>query len=271
MSEDCNVVIIGGGASGLAAAQALSRAGKSILLLEARDRLGGRIHTVRDSAFPLPLELGAEFIHGRPDDLLNIVRDANLVSCDAEGEHWHLENNRLAKADDVWEKIEQVMKSLLRRGASDISFETHLHENFPGPKNKRQRELATAFVEGFDAAPAARISALALGKAEAASEQQGGYESLRILSGYDRVIDFLRATIPADAIRLRSPVSRIEWSSGKVAVHPPRGITHARSAIITVPLGVLKASPDQPGGIRFDPPIAEKIKAAAQLEMGHVV
>src|SRR5437764_815457 len=109
MPEVCDVVIIGAGASGLAAAQDLTRAGKSILLLEARDRLGGRIHTLHDTAIPLPLEFGAEFIHGRPDELIHIVRSANLVTCDVEGEHWHLENNRLTKADDVWEQIEQVM------------------------------------------------------------------------------------------------------------------------------------------------------------------
>ena len=108
MPDECDVVIIGGGAAGLAAARDLDRTGKSIIVLEARDRLGGRIHTIHDVSFPLPLELGAEFIHGRPDDLLNIVRSTNLVTCDAEGEHWHLEENRLTKADDVWEQIEQV-------------------------------------------------------------------------------------------------------------------------------------------------------------------
>src|SRR5262245_33042727 len=101
-----DVAIIGAGAAGLAAAVDVTRAGLRCVALEARDRMGGRIHTVRDPISPLPLELGAEFVHGQPDELIEIIRDANLLAYDAEGEHWQLEGKRLRKSNDFWEDVE---------------------------------------------------------------------------------------------------------------------------------------------------------------------
>ncbi|HEX7421232.1 MAG TPA: FAD-dependent oxidoreductase, partial [Thermoanaerobaculia bacterium] len=71
-----DVVVIGAGAAGLAAARELSGAGKRVCLLEARPRLGGRIHTLHVADLPLPVELGAEFIHGQPDETFSIVEAA---------------------------------------------------------------------------------------------------------------------------------------------------------------------------------------------------
>ena len=61
-----DVLVLGAGVAGLAAAQELSQAGLRVIVIEARDRLGGRIFTQHVPGHPLPIELGAEFIHGRP-------------------------------------------------------------------------------------------------------------------------------------------------------------------------------------------------------------
>ena len=82
-----SVLIIGAGAAGLAAAQRLARAGVRVTILEARERLGGRIHTLRDPRLPIPVELGAEFVHGKPDELWNIIRAENLLIGSLEGHH----------------------------------------------------------------------------------------------------------------------------------------------------------------------------------------
>ena len=76
----CDVAIIGAGAAGLTAAGLLVRAGKTVRCLEAADRLGGRILTLHDPLSPLPIELGAEFIHGRPPQTWNIIRSAGLAA-----------------------------------------------------------------------------------------------------------------------------------------------------------------------------------------------
>src|SRR5262245_4713971 len=68
-----DVLVIGAGIAGLAAAQRLRRAGRSVLVLEARDRVGGRVRTLRGRELPCPIEAGAEFVHGRPPALLRVL------------------------------------------------------------------------------------------------------------------------------------------------------------------------------------------------------
>ena len=65
--------------AGLAAAERLGAAGRRVVVLEARDRIGGRIHTVDDPGLDHPVELGAEFVHGRPAELVELIRDTGLT------------------------------------------------------------------------------------------------------------------------------------------------------------------------------------------------
>src|SRR5690349_20944014 len=111
-----DVLILGAGAAGLTAARDLSDAGPRVLVLEARDRIGGRIHTHRDTSFPIPLELGAEFIHGRPLETFDIVRAANLAIVDGADDHWYFDNRRkrFKLLPDFWEKLGRVMSKLSR-------------------------------------------------------------------------------------------------------------------------------------------------------------
>src|SRR5438270_100572 len=81
---DVDGIVIGAGVSGLAALSTLDRAGLNVVCLEARDRIGGRIFTVRDPLCPLPVELGAEFVHGRPAETWNIIQTASLAAYDCE-------------------------------------------------------------------------------------------------------------------------------------------------------------------------------------------
>jgi monoamine oxidase len=69
---DCDVAIVGAGVAGLSAAATLARAGQNVRCLEAKDRVGGRILTIHDPLSPLPIELGAEFVHGRPPENLGL-------------------------------------------------------------------------------------------------------------------------------------------------------------------------------------------------------
>ena len=87
---DCDVLIIGAGISGLTAVSDLARSGLRVLCLEARDRIGGRILTISDPDSPLPIELGPEFIHGRPPETWDIVKKANLAVYDCEENSVHI-------------------------------------------------------------------------------------------------------------------------------------------------------------------------------------
>ncbi|MEA2736101.1 MAG: hypothetical protein QOE14_2552, partial [Humisphaera sp.] len=176
-----DVVVIGAGAAGLAAAQKLTQAGRRVLVIEARNRIGGRISTVRDEHFPLPVELGAEFIHGRNVETWDILRAMNGSAYFADGHHRHFRGGRLREMDDFWQQIDRVfsrLKKVSRR--DDMSFTDFLRRHCRGPHLRDARKLALSFVEGFDAADADLISAYSLRKAEETSDEVEGAESFRI-------------------------------------------------------------------------------------------
>src|SRR5258708_1058436 len=86
--ENVSVIIIGAGVAGLSAAKDLSGAGMQVTILEVRDRSGGRIHTVRSGAGNVPIELGAEFIHGERNECWEIIRAAKLETHEVPDRHW---------------------------------------------------------------------------------------------------------------------------------------------------------------------------------------
>lgn len=144
---------------------------------------------------------------------------------------------------------------------------------------RRARELAVAFVEGYDAAPSERASAVALGLEQRAEAEVRGGRSFRVLGGYDGVVHWLRAGLsPGDEVlRLGAAVTEVRWGRGwvEVAARSPTGLPlaelSARAAVVTLPLGVLQAPQDAAGAVRFIPPLPAHVAAARQLGVGAVV
>jgi phytoene dehydrogenase-like protein len=163
-----DVAVIGAGAAGLACSRELSGSGKRICLLEARDRAGGRIDTRRLSGIALPIELGAEFIHGESESTFAAVDAASLLAYQLPDNHWWSANGKWSIVDDFWAEIERVRRRIPDR-KRDLSFAQFLrtHREIP----PRLRELACTFVEGYHAAHADRISALALRTSDEEQEQ----------------------------------------------------------------------------------------------------
>src|SRR5205814_9978488 len=89
-----DVVVIGAGLAGLAAAGRLSAAGVRVAVLEARDRVGGRVHTLRAPGWPVPIEAGAEFVHGESPAVWDAIRAAGLATDEVEDRHWHAPDGR---------------------------------------------------------------------------------------------------------------------------------------------------------------------------------
>src|SRR5262245_58603790 len=183
-----SVIVIGAGAAGLAAARNLAMAGVQVTILEARDRIGGRVDTVRDPLFPIPIERGAEFVHGRPPEIQEIIDAEGLVLGTFEGaDNWCFDNGALKKCNDFWEKWESVADAILDDTASeDSSFLEFLqrHPEF----DDETRKNAIAYVEGFNAARAKHIGVEYLRLSQKASEQVHGDIPYRILNGYDNVV-----------------------------------------------------------------------------------
>jgi monoamine oxidase len=274
--RNIDVAIIGAGAAGLAAARALDEQGLDVTILEARGRIGGRVFTHRDRGSPVPIEMGAEFIHGSAPELEEITNKASLASVDISGRRWQIVGDQFRPADDFWDRIDRVMGRLHSRRAADRSFEDFLKTKPGGRRLAHDRRLTRQFVEGFHAADPALVSERAL--AEGGSPQGDVRERRigRVLDGYDRVIEWLAEPL-GDRVRLDAVATRVRWAPGNVSVeaqHPDgrsRPPVHARAAIITVPLGVLKAPPGEAGAIEFDPELRTKQTPLAQLEMGAVV
>ena len=264
MTDRVDAIIIGAGAAGLAAARDLSGSGKTIVILEARQRIGGRIFTHHEPNIPLPIELGAEFIHGYAEETFKIVEAAGLLAYELPDDHWMSAHGKLRRDSNFWQSLNRVLRRIPER-AHDISFAEFLKKQKSLPP--RLKRIATDFAEGYNAAHADRISAASMRKSD---DEQDEPKQYRIANGYDALIEWLRAGLdPArSTLHLGSEVTEVKWRRGSVDVATRRGETfRAQAAVITIPIGVWKS----PHAIRFDPPLREKERAVAKVEVGHVV
>ncbi|RYD93752.1 MAG: FAD-dependent oxidoreductase, partial [Sphingobacteriales bacterium] len=137
MEETYDILILGAGASGLYAARALAKAGLSVAVLEARDRMGGRVWTGHGELGPV--ELGAEFIHGDGKLTKEIAREANLGTAPLEGKLYEQHEGALREQEDFiehWEELQQVLDDV----TEDIPVRRFLDEYLAGPQWNAVRE-----------------------------------------------------------------------------------------------------------------------------------
>jgi len=277
---EVDVIIVGAGAAGLAAARDLRGAGLRIAILEARGRVGGRVFTYRDPWIPAPIELGAEFLHGETPETNAIVLEARLTAGEVLGDHWRARDGKLKRVKDFWEKIDVVMGALSDTRTPDQSFDDYLQTHARKTKYAEQRRLAREFVEGFHAADTSKISERSIANGGNPGDSPEDERMGRVLDGYDRVTAFLAREV-YDAIVLNTVVEHVAWSPGHVQVvtrptHTADGSTaptttyRARTLIVTVPVSILNAQPGETGAIRFDPELPDVRSAAALLAMGSV-
>ena len=200
--------------AGLAAARGLAQSGVKVVLLEASGRVGGRVHTVRLAGSDLPAEVGAEFVHGRPPELMALIEEAGLILFEREGDFFSFEDGRLKKTD--WEESAfDVLEKLPEEG--DRPFAEFLAEQ-KLPEKVAAR--ARSYVEGFNAADANVIGTAALRKQQEAEDAIEGDRLFRIREGYDRLPLFLLDCFLAAGGRahLETAVTAIEWKRGEVRV-----------------------------------------------------
>ena len=262
MEGSADVLVIGAGAAGLAAAHELTSAGLKVTLLEARDRLGGRVFTDHSAGFPV--ELGAEFVHGHSPHIFEHIDKRKLRFAAVAGEFRRKQNGLWADAGDVWGELNHLFEHM-PASAPDQSFKQYIDASQYSFETK---QLAQNFVAGFHAADPARVSVHWLIHTTAAEERIGGDTSFRLGDGYDCLIEALKSAVSEERCQtlLNTQVKQVVWRRGEVITRTDVADYRAPRAIITLPLGVLKA-----GLVRFDPTLAAKERAMRHLEMGQVI
>lgn len=258
-------IVIGAGISGLAAAHELAAAGQEVLVLEARERLGGRIHT-QHASIGEAVELGAEFIHGKPPKLCDLIRQAGL---DTRGV---AERQRLRQGADsidptMFSEAYSRCVNSVDFTREDQAFAAFLESQPDSPRGWKR--YATGFVEGFEAADANRISVHSLAREQEATERIDGDRLFRVGKGYGAVVGWFQERLQALGVAVHRGVTvrTVRWGAGNVEAIDGQGRRFgAGRAIITLPLGVLKT-----GSVEFVPDIGEKAAAIQVLEMGHAM
>lgn len=277
MSSVQEVIVIGAGAAGLAAAAALGRSGRSVLVLEARDRIGGRIWTRLEPAVAAPVELGAEFIHGDSPETRALLRQTGTPAIDISGEHLSLIDGRLQqRTESLLGTVRAAFEAADVLAQPDMSLEDFLASDAGSSLSEPARAMARAFVSGFDAADPRLVSLHSVaeewrsgGMLDSSQSRPGG--------GYHTALLALTGGLDSERVRLQlqTVVTAVRWSDRSVEVEgtwlgrPYRAT--ARKAIVTVPLDVLKAPAGAPGAIVFTPSLDAKQAALSRLLSGPVL
>ena len=250
MSQVFDVVIVGAGAAGIAAGRRLMRAGASVMMLEARDRIGGRAHTVMATA---PIDLGCGWLHSG---------DRNVWTAIAEGMNWEID-----RSPAPWQRqsgdqgISDADQVAFRKAF--MAFEQRIEEE----AEKGEARAASYFLEPGNPANMlinavfAYISGASLDQIDARDYARYDDDGVnwRVRDGYGAMISAYGADVP---VMLETIVRGVDFSGASVKLDTTRGALEARAVIIAVPTSRV-------GAIVFAPALPEKADAAEVLPLGH--
>ena len=267
--QNSQILIIGAGAAGLMAAHTLAKAGKKVTVLEARNRCGGRIHTLNQESFFKNAELGAEFVHGDLPVTLNLLNEAGISYHSANAEMWHYKNGKFSQEGEFngWDKVVEKLGGL----RDDVSIKDFLEKEFPGDENEELRKSVIGFVSGYDTADPAKASSFALREEW---ENEDFEAQHRVKGGYGVMINHLEEECKKHGaeIYLNAIVKEIHWQPGKVKAITSDGAEyHASQILIALPLGVLQADKNEQGAITFIPEIKEQQQAINAMGFGSII
>jgi monoamine oxidase len=264
-----DVIVIGAGLAGLAAAERLARAGKKVILLEARPRVGGRVWTRWESGLEYPIDLGAEWIgRGGIYDLLKL-HHTPLEKAHGEFLNRHRGNWQVMGA--MGPLAQQLLERAREPDAEDRTLSEALAECCSDPIFDESRRMLESYVQGFHAADPMRVSTKWLQVVE--KNQSAESSEYRSTEGAGKTADLLQQRLPeACEVRFQTVVRNVRWKRGSVTVTAERDgkeeLFEAARAVIALPLPHLQGGGIQMGSVRFSPVLSDRRGALSRLEMG---
>jgi monoamine oxidase len=252
MANRVDAAIIGGGAAGLAAAVRLARAGVDVLALEARDRIGGRAHTVMAGGFPV--DLGCGWLHSADINPFSRIAQDLGVAIDRTPPHW----TRQAAAPNFPSADQKSFRQALAALESRIEAAAALGRDQPVSQlmdaNDRWFPLLNAFSAYYNGAEFDQISTMDY------AAYRDTEINWRAPDGYGALIARFGAEAP---VALECPVRRVDHRGRLARLETPRGALEARVVIVTAPTPLIAD-----GAIAFTPDIPAVREAAAGLPLG---
>jgi monoamine oxidase len=268
--ENIDVLIIGAGAAGLMAACALSKKGKKVVVLEGRNRTGGRIHTLDNQSFFKLAELGAEFIHGDLPVTLALLKEAGIAPMSADADMVRFAEGKFTKNEqfiDHWDELIAELNQL----QNDMPIESFLQTSFPDDHYQGMHDSVWKFVSGYDTGDPLKASAFAL-RNEWQSE--GEHAQHRVTGGYCAMIGYLANICKRNNghVFLNALVKQVRWTPGHVTVITEDEMSYeAEKLIVAVPLGVLQAAQTAQAAIKFAPELTAYKSAINEMGFGAVI
>ena len=268
LSTSASVLVLGAGIAGLAAARALTEQGRSVIILEARNRVGGRMWT--DSSLGVPLDLGASWIHGvNGNPITKLAKQFGVKTVPTDDENSIMFNADGSEHSDVeWEETESLFEEIYEEVAlmqEETESDTSLQDAFDAVlseydlSDEQIRRLNYYAYLGTSLEYGADMNDLSLWEWD--QDEEFGGEEVIFPGGYNQITNVLAKGLD---IRLETVVKTIRYGDDGVVVETTAGDFVADQAVVTFPLGVLKQA-----SVKFEPPLPESKQSAIQkLAMG---
>ena len=161
------------------------------------------------------VELGAEFIHGRPRQIFDRLKLAGLHAREVIGSFWHVQDGHWSSDPELLQEEDLLGKIKVE---DDISIAEYLKHRRPAIADELKSSLL-GYINGFHAADPTRVSAQALGEGTRAQKAIGGDQNSRVAEGYSALVRSLAENLSASCkVFLSTPVRAVDWSKGHVEV-----------------------------------------------------